>query len=245
MDWRFFYRGLKARYRDERTELRALTQALSPDQTAIDVGANKGSYLWSLSRAVPQGRVVAFEPQPALAQYLREACSSAGLTNVTIEEAGCSSKTGTLTLAVPGKSESSPGASFEASVAGREDCRLIEVRTYALDDYFPSADERIGALKIDVEGHELAVLKGAVRLIADHRPTIVCECEQRHLTAGTVRDVIDFVLSMEYRGFFCAKGGLQPASMFDPEKHQKQSGDRFWDAPDYYNNFVFKPAARR
>ena len=85
MKWRFIYRGLKARYRDQRLELRALTQTLRSTDIAIDVGANKGSYLWSLSKAVPRGRVVAFEPQPLLADYLRQACQRAGLTNVQVE----------------------------------------------------------------------------------------------------------------------------------------------------------------
>ena len=242
MKWRFIYRGLKARYRDQRTELRSLVEALSPDETVIDVGANKGSYLWALSRAVPRGRVVAFEPQPILVKYLLEACSLAGLHNVTVVSGGVSSASGTLKLAIPGKGESSPGASFEAAVSSREDCRFIEVPVVTLDDYFKTEGARIGALKVDVEGHELAVLKGASNLIKKHRPTIVCECEQRHMNEGRVEDVINFIESMGYTGYLVKKGGVIPASEFNPLLHQRQTGDRFWDAPDYLNNFIFKPS---
>jgi FkbM family methyltransferase len=241
MKWRFIYRGLKARYRDQRTELKALIRGLSPNQVAIDVGSNKGSYLWSLSRALPMGRVIAFEPQPVLANYLREACLATGLSNVTIEGMGCSIATTSLRLAIPGTNESSAGASFEAAVSNREDCRFIEVTVISLDDYFLNEKSKIGALKIDVEGHELAVLKGASKLIKKHKPTIVCECEQRHMTKDSVKDVIDFVQSLNYSGILVTKKGSIPASEFNPSQHQKQIGERYWDAPDYYNNFVFKP----
>ena len=241
MKWRFIYRGLKALYRDQRTELRSLVEALSPDQTVIDVGANKGSYLWALSRAVPRGRVVAFEPQPILVKYLRDACSLAGLNNVTVVSGGVSSAAGTLKLAIPGTGESSPGASFEEVVSSREDCRFIEVPVVTLDDYFKDENTKIGALKVDVEGHELAVLKGASHLIKKHRPTIVCECEQRHMSEGRVQDVIDFIESMHYTGYLVTRNGVVPASKFNPLLHQRQAGERFWDAHDYFNNFIFKP----
>ena len=50
---RFLYRGLKAQYRDQKIEIQLLTKHLKPNQTVLDIGANKGSYLPSLSRAVP------------------------------------------------------------------------------------------------------------------------------------------------------------------------------------------------
>jgi FkbM family methyltransferase len=244
MKWRFVYRGLKARYRNQRTELRSLIDVLSPDHIAIDVGANKGSYLWSLSRAVPKGRVVAFEPQPVLINYLRQACSAAGLNNITIVGAGVSNVAGSLTLAIPpcvDDSNSSPGASFETAVSQRENCQFIDVPMVTLDDYFINEKARIGALKIDVEGHELSVLNGAINLIKKHRPTIVCECEQRHLSNGAVKNVIDFIQSQHYMGFLITNKGLIPALDFDPSVHQKHMGERYWDKDDYYNNFVFKP----
>jgi FkbM family methyltransferase len=242
MKWRFIYRGLKARFRDQRQEIQALLAGLQPDQWAIDVGANKGSYLWSLSRAVPRGRVVAFEPQPVLARYLDEACRSAGMDNVQVEGAGCSLRSGHQQLAIPGGGESSPGASFEAAVAQRESCNYVTVPTHSLDDYFRENAAPIGAIKIDVEGHELSVLRGAERLLRMHRPTVVCECEQRHISQGRVQDVIDFMSSLGYQGMFLHRKKWIDAADFDPAIHQRQEGDRFWDAPDYCNNFLFVPA---
>lgn len=238
MKWRFIYRGLKARYRDQRSELRALVAALKPDDLAVDVGANKGSYLWALSRAVPAGSVVAFEPQPRLAAYLKEACRAAGLANVVVEGAGVSDRTGHLTLAIPGIGASSPGASFEAAVRQRGPCRTVEVPTYSLDEYFATERRRIGAIKIDVEGHELAVLRGSVRLLAQHAPIVVCESESRHMTTSSVSTVISFFREHAYDGVFVSGADLLPVSSFDPAIHQKQSGEDYWNAPDYCNNFI-------
>ena len=238
--WRFIYRGLRARYRDQRSELKALISALRPDDTAIDVGANKGSYLWSLSHAVPNGRVVAFEPQPLLFDYLRRACRSAGLKNVVVEGAGVSAKSGHLTLAIPGTRDSSPGASFEEAVRQREACRTVDVPTYSLDDYFSSERQRIGAIKIDVEGHELAVLEGAREILARHAPLVVCECESRHMTHGNVGSVIKFFRDQSYDGVFVCGLTLIPVTEFDPAMHQREEGERFWDASGYCNNFILK-----
>ena len=74
---RFLYRGLRARLRDERAEIAALTGAIRPGDVAVDVGAHKGSFLPSLSWAAGPGKVVAFEPQPVLAEYLFRACRAA------------------------------------------------------------------------------------------------------------------------------------------------------------------------
>lgn len=243
MKWRFLYRGFKARYLNQRLEVGTLVAALRADAVAVDVGANKGSYLWALSRAVPRGRVVAFEPQPALAEYLTRACQVSGLRNVTIVPSGVSKQTGTLRLAIPGAGDSSPGASFESVVAQRETCRFVDVPVCTLDTYFQSEKARIGALKIDVEGHELSVLQGATELLKAHRPVIVCECEQRHLTTGTVADVIQYVEAQNYQGYFVKNAHLHPVREFSPAQHQKQLGARFWDALDYCNNFIFQPLA--
>lgn len=240
MKFRFLYRGFKARYRDQCTEIGAIVNVLKKNEVVIDVGANKGSYLWSMSRAVPDGRVVAFEPQPYLADYLKQVCSVVGLSNVTIEPAGVSNENGVLSLAIPGEGKSSPGASFEQKIKDREYCRIVDVPVYSLDNYFANEKNRIGAIKIDVEGHELSVLQGAKEVIASHSPLIVCECESRHITNGNIFTVLDYFCSISYDGFFVHRSNLVPVSEFDINKHQNEVGEKFWDSADYCNNFVMR-----
>jgi FkbM family methyltransferase len=244
MSLRFLIRGLKARHRDHRAELGSLVSALRRGEVAIDVGANKGSFLPALARAVgPSGTVFAFEPQPDLVAPLRRECPP----NAEIEACGVSDRPGRMALAIPlgrdGAAVASPGASFAPEVARRERCRTIEVPVVALDERFADESRRIGAIKIDVEGHELAVLRGAERIVERHRPAIVCECEARHLDDGAagVAAVLAWFRARAYAGSFVRGGRLHPIDRFDIVRDQPTEGDRFWDRPDYCNNFVFRP----
>ena len=244
MKWRFIYRGLKAKYRFDVQEIKALLQGLAPTDLAIDVGANKGSYLWSLSRAVPLGQVYAFEPQPLFSEYLKKVCPKANLNNVKIEACGVSDTAGMLTLAVPGADPTSPAASFETAVMQRGPHQTYEVPVVRLDDYFEHESRHIGAIKIDVEGHELAVIRGAMTLIQKNKPVIVCESENQHISNGKVEDVIQFILNLGYEAWFIHQGKLKPIAEFDSSKHQVQDRANFTMHPDYCNNFVFKPLVK-
>jgi len=237
MRLRFLYRALRARFRDQRCEVQAILGALKPGDLAADVGAYKGSYAFWMSRAVPEGRVVAFEPQPELAAYLRRACSSVGLRNVTVEEAAVSDHCGPGSLFVLGEG-TWPGASFESVVATRGPGRRLPVAVVSLDEYFRNDPRRMGAIKVDVEGHELAVFRGAERILREHAPLLVFECEQRNLSHGTVSDVLAHLTDRDYDGFFVERSRLVPISKFRPEIHQRAGGVRPWKRPDYCNNFV-------
>ena len=238
---RFWYRALRARLRDGRAEIAALADAIRPGDAAADVGANKGSHLPWLSRAAgPRGRVVAFEPQADLAAYLVRVCRAARLDNVEIQASGVSQRAGELTLRVPGGGGPSPGASFEASIARGSPGRELRVPVVSLDEHFRSEPRRIAAIKIDVEGHELAVLRGAVGILERHAPLLVVELETRHVGDAGVAEALAFLSERGYDGAFVCRGRLLPVAGFDPSVHQKRSAGRFWDAPGYCNNFVLR-----
>jgi FkbM family methyltransferase len=230
---RFIWRALKARWRDQRAELSIIGNHVGPGDTVCDVGAHKGSYVYWLSRWVgSSGRVLAFEPQPSLAAYLREV---APRHNVTVEQKALWSGSGMLDLAIP--AIDSPGASLVASAPGGT---RLQVPVVALDDYLRPG-QRVSLIKIDAEGAELAIFRGARRTLSEARPWLVFECEKRHLAQERVEDVFGFLDRLGYEGFFFRRGSLHPVSAFDPAIHQKQSDPRFWDHPDYCNNFLFKP----
>lgn len=235
---RFLWRALRARYRDQRAELGAILSVLRPGDTAVDVGANKGSYTYWLSRAAGPGRVVAFEPQQELADYLRLAARVLPMRNLTVESRGVSGRSGTLALHVPG-SGPSPGASFEMAVAAHASCHHVEVPVVALDEYF-GPDEPIRVVKVDVEGHEPEVFRGAQRILERDGPLLVFECEQRHLSTGTVRDVLDYLRGFGYDGHFVHRSGLAPLSAFRPELHQRAGPGPFRRDQDYSNNFILR-----
>lgn len=244
MKLRFLYRAFKARYRDQTAEFTCIRQTVRPSDTLCDIGANKGSYVYWLSRWATKGHVVAFEPQTRLASYLKQACDELGLRNVTVEAKAVSACAGTLTLHVPGTGDS-PGASLNRTISLREPCHSYPVPVVSLDEYFDWSLQ-IGLLKIDVEGAELAVFKGAERILKQQSPLLIFECENRHLESGSVTDVFHYLQSLGYDGQFVHRTKLLPLSGFDAAVHQKQAGPRFWDSKDYCNNFVFtKPAKSR
>ena len=167
-------RAAKARFRDQRAELAFIRQHINKADLVCDIGANKGAYVYWLSRWA--GHVVAFEPQAEFASLLQKACVKP--SNVTVEAKAVYSRSCTLDLFVPMKH--GPGASLRRN---EEDCLATKVLAVSLDDCF-GVDTKPRLLKIDVEGAELHVLRGVERLLSTYSPLIVFECENRHLDPG-------------------------------------------------------------
>ncbi len=232
MKARFLWRAHRARLLDQATELALIRRHTRPGDLVCDVGANKGSYLYWMARWAD--RVVAFEPQPGLAAYLETIAAGLPLRNVTIEQKGVSDHSGVLELYMP--SANSP----EASLVPIEGAQTVQVPVVALDDYFDPS-QRLAVLKVDVEGAELDVFKGADRILLQDRPVLLFECEQRHLRTGSVLDCFRHLEARGYTGRFVQGKSLKAVSGFDLARHQSLAGDRPWRHPDYSNNFLFEP----
>ncbi len=241
MSARFLYRAWKARFRGERGEIRALLARLGPGDAAVDVGANKGAYLYWMRRAVgPGGSIFAFEPQPGLARYLESVRRGMQWENVSVRECALSDTSGRRVLHVPGW-ENSPGASLEAAAAAEAGTRDREVEVDTLDRQLEGT-ERIRFIKVDVEGHELAVFRGAEHTLSTVRPTLLFESESRHLAGRTPHEAFAYLKRFGYRGAFFSPTGLRQVEEFDPSVHQRRGPGRFWEAPGYCNNFLFEAA---
>lgn len=150
--------------------------------TVIDVGANIGTFAIPLAMALPECTVLCFEAQRFVAYQLGGAAALNGLSRIHVHHLAVGEREGTAEITVPNYSvEPNVGAmSIDASVnALRGSTTRGErerVRFIALDS-LDVADLRL--LKIDVEGMELAVLKGASRLLERNRhPPILAECWQ-------------------------------------------------------------------
>jgi FkbM family methyltransferase len=239
---RFRVRALKALLRDQRAEFVAIWQHLRPGDIVCDIGANKGSFIYWLSWWVRDGRVVAFEPQPELARYLVHICRVIGLGNVTVEAKAAYSHSGNQDLFLP--SGHQPGASLVRAGMEGESVTTLSVPVVALDDYFQEND-KVALLKIDVEGAELGLLRGAERILRRQAPLLIFECENRHLARGSVGDVFSYLTGLGYEGSFVYRNQLLPISQFDTAIHQRQGSKWFWKRKDYCNNFIFcKPRGR-
>ena len=205
-------------------------------RTFIDVGANRGCYSFHLKGHA--SRVIAFEPIPEL-------CQQIALYNpeVEVRQVALSDETGSTLLHVPTRGEHVifTRASLNSRANGGFNLKNIRVETARLDDY---RFEEVGAIKIDVEGHELSVIRGATRTILTARPLLLVEIEERH-NPGEAQHVIDHIVDLGYECFyFGPDGSLIPAESFDFGYFQ--SIDNLPDPVHgggglYVNDFMFVP----
>ena len=238
---RFRIRALKARFRDQKAEFEVIRRHVRPRDIVCDIGAHKGSFVYWLSCWCRDGRVVAFEPQPDLAHRLENVCRAIKLCNVKVEAKAVYSHSGDHDLYVPIGQQ--PGASLHNNALKAESFTILTVPLLALDDYFDEKDA-ITLLKIDVEGAEFGVLRGANWILRQHAPLLVFECENRHLEPGNVRDVFSYLEGLGYEGSFVCRDRVLPIAEFDAAVHQRQDGEWFWKSKDYCNNFIFRKPAQ-
>ena len=242
MKLRFLYRAWKARSRDQRLEIDVARALIRPGDLVVDAGANKGAYLYWLRQFVgPNGSVLAYEPQPQLADYLQRARTAFRWTNVEIHPVALSNRAGQSTLHIPGGGIS-PGASLESSVLEKATGSSFKCVVDTLDHQLT---RRAGPsfLKVDVEGHELALFEGGAETLLRHKPALLFECERRHLSKHTMQDVFGYLVKkFGYAGLLLHGRSLLPLAKFNADLHQSNRGDRFWDSPEYFNNFLFSAA---
>ncbi len=240
---KFLYRAMKYRYKDDAPELQYIINNISDGNAVLDIGTHKGGYLHWMRKAVGNdGTVVAFEPQPSLHAYIVEAIKAYGYKNVTLYHAGVSSEESTLELFIPkSEGETSPGATFEQRT-DTENGHFITVPVLKLDKLLADRTRPIDFIKMDVEGHELQVFKGAHDILTIDRPKLIFECENRHLNNITVNDVFKHLSDLDYQGFFFLNGKLTSIEEFDAKKHQAiDSNKQIVNKKSYANNFVFEP----
>jgi FkbM family methyltransferase len=236
---RYLYRAYRYRLRVDPAELRFVCSQLKAGDVAADVGCHKGAYTyWMRHRVGRSGVVFAFEPQPKQVEYLRTAFSAMSYDNVVLVPLAVSDRCGTLTLHVPKGAGQTHAASLESKHGTEGGQLLVDVTT--LDRFFADQDQPPNFLKIDVEGHELAVLHGAQQILESHKPALLIECEARHRPDGDVRSVFDLLKTLGYEGSFFLKRHRYPLAAFQPGVHQRL-GENGELPPQYVNNFAFVP----
>lgn len=175
----------------ELTKHEAFRKFLRPGMTFIDVGCNKGDFALLGSHLVgPQGRVLAFEPHPENCQWARKSIAKNAYNNIDLFQLALSDVNGTAELHIGEKS------GFHTLVPGQEsrDKGLIEVQTRRLDDFLEEIrfTRPIGAVKIDVEGADMQVLRGAQKTISGN-PGIVVFLDVHRTLGVNPAEVCDYL----------------------------------------------------
>ncbi len=172
-------------------EMDLLRQIVAPGDIAADIGANIGAHTVGLAKLVgSSGRVLAFEPQPVIFQNLCANLSLNSITNVDAFHCGIGDQPDTIT--VPYYRYDQPFNYAGIGLDRRYDQGTqVEVKTF--DEVFTYP--RLKLLKIDVEGMEANVLKGARESIAKFKPVLYLENDR----ADQSEQLIELVMSMDYR----------------------------------------------
>ena len=182
---------------ERHTLVRALTGTSDARPVVLDVGANVGNYARSVMQLCPEARVFAFEPHPGTFARTAAAAREDGFTAVN---AACGAEVGQLMLFdYEGHESGSEHASLYADViegihGGRPAGREVAVTT--IDAFVAEHGiEHIRLLKIDTEGHEAAVLRGARKTLASGMVDLVqFEFNEMHVASRTFfRDFIDLL----------------------------------------------------
>lgn len=211
--------------------------------TVIDVGASWGLYSYHLAhRAGKEGALYSYEPHPANAvvlQKLAKAQSHVRFRPVALSDAARRAEMLTPRLhnrLVPALSSLAHG--FEG-LEGVEVERL-EVPTVRLDDDVGTSVQ-VDFVKIDVEGHERAVLEGGASMFRRWLPPLLIEIEQRHLTVP-IADVFQYLQELGYHLYYVDGLFLRPIADFDLRRDQESKlmegqFNRFSIGKEYVNNF--------
>ena len=187
------------------TSLRTLIQShVKEGAVCLEIGANIGWHTLLLSKLVGDaGKVHAFEPNPSVLSDLREHLAMNAATNVTLWPMALSDHRGLARFNAPIAGSSGAGDGHLITSANEVDTgKGVEVQMETIDHLF-SGLERLDFIKIDVEGWEPAVWKGAMETLRRHRPVICLEQLPEHLQRAGFRtsEATEPLLSLGYQLF--------------------------------------------
>lgn len=146
-----------------------MRKTLRKDSTCVDVGCHKGEVLEEMLRLAPDGKHFAFEPIPELYQNLRTKFNG----HVKVHQLALSDDAGEVTFQHVVSNPAYSGIR-KRTYKGDEDIEVIKVQQDRLDSILPEG-VAIDFMKIDVEGAEMQVLKGAKERIRASKPVIIFE----------------------------------------------------------------------
>lgn len=227
----YMWRLLRKHARRGEQELRLLPGLVDPAKIALDIGANKGVYTHTLSKLCRA--VQAFEPHPKMYPLLTRALPA----NATAHHVALSDTDGTAELVIPSYNKAgftNQGASLDPNKKNAPfGFETVAVQTRTLDSYNFT---NVGFIKIDVEGFEAAVVRGALGTIRREKPVLMIEIEEWH-RKRPIEECLREMDVLNAEVFFARDGVLRPIAEFNPDRDHRTRRKQ----PGYVQNFFFKP----
>ena len=204
----------------EPEETLQVCQLVSSGMIAMDIGANIGYFMLLMANRVgPEGRVYGLEPNPLLFTRLKENVDlNPGLSDgrVVLHQAALGARDEEAEFFCPILGHEGVGGLKNTNRAPLSETIRVPVRTM---DGFLAAEriDRLHFIKMDVEGGELDVLRGAQRALEELRPTILFEAFEAN-TAPYGYRVFEILSYLEQRGFIVKQVGMGQNFLATPKE---------------------------
>ena len=214
-------RAIKKNYEKE---LEIIDKYSDQTKDALDIGVYRGVYSYKLSQHFKT--VHSFEPNPLLYPYLEKNLKKV-IKNMILYNLALSDANGESELKLPIRSKSifkdnieelfKLGAATMHPKNMIKNFKKVPIKMKKLDDI--EINNKIGFIKIDVEGHEKNVLKGGLNTIKKNKPILLIEIEEKH-SKQPVEDTINFMKTYNYKAYVYINKKLVDFNLRD--KKQKE-----------------------
>ena len=194
-----------------------LNQISDSDGVILDIGANIGIMTCHLSKKYPKREIICFEPESVNFEVLSNICHKFQLDNVTLIQKALGETPGKAKMILPiqGKTKMQGLAHIKHdSIELWNDGEEYEVEIETLDDLFKN--QKIAAIKMDVENFEFFVLKGGKNIIQRDRPIIYVELWDNENRVKC----FEFIRSLGYQVYVLENKIL---TLFDSTKHKQHN----------------------
>jgi FkbM family methyltransferase len=174
----------------------------------IDIGANLGYMSINASKIVgPKGKIISFEPDNTIYNLLENNISLNNVENIKLNKIGLSNYNGEASFNIATESGLSRLENKNNNLEGLILQTKTTIKVNTLDSYLSEnnfTNLKIKMIKIDVEGHELNILEGAVNVLKDSKPIIILEINPGALIQNdlSLTNIVNFLDPLDYDSFF-------------------------------------------
>lgn len=174
-----------------------LERFCEPDMTVVDIGAHYGYFSLLMAKLVmPNGRCLAIEAAPLNAAIIRRAIELNQIENLSVHEFAASDFDGAARFAIE---QTGFMGHLESDRGVRDDSSYIAVAQYRLDTRIREFGiDRIDLMKIDVEGAEDRVLRGAKQILRDSRPILIVEVHNFESATKFAQPLVRWIIEQGY-----------------------------------------------
>lgn len=213
-----------ALYFDIEIEPRNFLYRNSYDKGVIfDVGAHFGEITFNLAKLNPHSKIISFEPNPEMFNKLSFNKLLNKFDNIDLYPFAAGENNADVMLTF--HSESPEGAHIDTSIT--QDSILIKQKK--LDDiYFEKYNDiPVKLIKIDTEGYELNVLRGAKQILSKYKPDLFLECNDSFMNRYnyTIKDLFDFLKNLGYSYFLITQSNTK----LDPNNFHSEKAPKHFD----------------